>query len=65
MEKQKYYIVLCRDYIDDKTVVVTDSGISYNLDQGKLFSVIGDAMRAVIEYNQITSYKFEIEKIFV
>lgn len=65
MEKQKYYIVLCRDYIDGKTVVVTDSGISYNLDQGKLFSVIGDAMRAVIEYNQITSYKFEIEKIFV
>lgn len=65
MEKQKYYIVLCRDYIDDKTVVVTDSGISYNLDNGKLFSVIGDAMRAVIEYNRITSYKFEIEPIFV
>lgn len=65
MEKQKYYIVLCRDYIDGKTVVVTDSGISYDLDQSKLFSVIGDAMRAVIEYNQITSYKFEIETIFV
>lgn len=64
MEKQKYYIVLCRDY-NGKTVVVTEDGISYDIDKHKLYSVIGDAMRAVVEYNQITSCKFELEPIFV
>lgn len=64
MEKTKYYIVLCRDY-NGKTVVVTEDGISYDIDKHKLYSVIGDAMRAVIEYTEITYSKFEIETIFV